>query len=306
MPEASEESAGSRRYVVILTARDEAKYLQGTVDSLAGQTVPPAELVIVNDGSRDETGPIADAAAARHAWVHVVHRPDRGERKVGGGVIEAFYAGHEAIRSTDYDYLCKLDGDLTLPPRYFERIMEKMDADPRLGGASGKVFNPVGDGFKEERIIDDMVSGAVNFWRRACWEQIGGYVRMVMWDGIAVHRARMFGWKASSFREDELRIIHHRLMGSSHRSVFHGRLRWGRGQWFMGCHPLYIFASGINRMRERPYVIGGLLIIAGYFQGMLQGLERYDDPEFRRHLHRWQLERLGLGFLAPKAQPGRG
>jgi poly-beta-1,6-N-acetyl-D-glucosamine synthase len=300
------DATANRSYVVVITARDEAEYLQGTLDSLVGQSIPPTEVVIVNDGSSDDTGTIADAAAEQYDWIHVVHRADRGVRKVGGGVIETFYAGYEVIKTEDYSYLCKLDGDLTLPNAYFEGVMKKMDADPRLGGASGKVFNPVGDGVKEERIIDQMVSGAVNFWRRACWEEIGGYVKMVMWDGIAMHRSRMFGWTTRSFRDDDLKIIHHRLMGSSHKNILHGRMRWGRGQWFMGCHPIYIFASGVNRMFERPYIIGGLCIIAGYFQGMLKGLDRYEDLEFRKFLHNWQLTRIGLGFLAPKIEPKNG
>jgi hypothetical protein len=71
----------------------------------------------------------------------------------------------------------------------------------------------------------------------------------------------------------------------------------------MGCHPLYILASGINRMFERPYMLGGICIVAGYFSSMLQGAPRYEDLEFRRHLHAWQLKRLGLGFLAPHVTP---
>ena len=128
--------SSDRSYVVIITAREEARYLQGTIDSIAGQALLPVEMVIVNDGSRDETGAIADAAAEKHAWIHVVHRDDRGERKVGGGVVETFYAGYEALRTRDFAYQCKLDGDLTLPPGYFEGIIRKMEADPALGGAS--------------------------------------------------------------------------------------------------------------------------------------------------------------------------
>jgi len=143
-------------------------------------------------------------------------------------------------------------------------------------------------------MIDDQVAGQVKFHRKECFEQIGGFVREVMWDGIDGHRARMLGWEARSFRDPELRIIHHRLMGSSQRSIIHGRLRWGRGQYFMGTHPLYIIASGINRMRERPFIIGGLLIILGYFLAWLRGVPRYEDSAFRRELHRWQLKRLHL------------
>ena len=95
-------------------------------------------------------------------------------------------------------------------------------------------------------------------------------------------------------KQPELRIAHHRLMGSSQTSIVHGRLRWGRGQYFMGTHPLYVLASGINRMRERPFVIGGACIVAGYFMSWLKGLPRYDDTEFRRALRTWQLKRLHL------------
>ncbi|HOE66847.1 MAG TPA: glycosyltransferase family 2 protein [Candidatus Hydrogenedentes bacterium] len=220
----------------------------------------------------------------------------------GGGVIEAFYSGYDRINPKDYDYICKLDADITFGDDYFENILKKMEADPRLAAASGKVFNPSlgSDKLFEESIIDEQVSGAAKFYRRTAFESIGGFVQENMWDGIDFHRARMMGWKTRSFRDENLRILHYRLMGSSHKSVYHGRLRWGLGQWFMGTHPLYIFATGVYRMHERPFVIGGLLIIAGYFWGMLQGRPRYDDRRFRRHLHHWQLRRLRLGFLAPK------
>src|SRR5690606_6889316 len=158
---------------------------------------------------------------------------------------------YEALRTTNYTYIAKIDGDCSFGETYFERILDIMEHDPRLGGASGKVFNPVGDQLFEERIIDEMVSGQIHLWRRSAWEDIGGFVREVMWDGITFHRARMCGWKTRSFHDPELRILHHRLMGSSEKNIIHGRLRWGRGQWFMGTHPLYIMASGINRMRER-------------------------------------------------------
>jgi len=293
-----------KRYVLLMPSRNEERLIQNTIDCISKQSIPPAEVIVVDDGSSDATGAIADAAAEKYPWLHVVHRPDRGVRKLGGGVIEAFYAGYETLETRDYDYICKLDADLTLPDDYFENIMKKMEKDPSLAAASGKVFNPsLGmDKLFEERIIDEQVSGAAKFYRRKAFEDIGGFVAAVMWDGIDFHRARMFGWKTRSFRDENLRILHHRLMGSSYKSVFHGRIRWGKGQWFMGTHPLYIIASGVFRTRERPYVIGGMLIIAGFFWAMLRCERRYDDRVFRKHLHAWQLKRLGLGWFAPHVE----
>ncbi|MDX1650698.1 MAG: glycosyltransferase family 2 protein, partial [Myxococcota bacterium] len=123
-------------------------------------------------------------------------------------------------------------------------------------------------------------------------EAIGGFVREVMWDGIAFHRARQEGWRTRSFDDPELRLIELRPMGASEGGILRGRLRWGRGQWFMGSAFPYVLASGLFRMRERPFVVGGLLIVAGYLDAWLRGRPRFEDPAFRRDLRAWQYGRL--------------
>jgi hypothetical protein len=116
----------------------------------------------------------------------------------------------------------------------------------------------------------------------------------------------MAGWRTQSFRDPELMIHDHRLMGSSYKSVYHGRIRWGWGQYFMGTHPLYILAIGIYRMRERPFVVGGILIVLGYLKGWVTRLTRYDYPGFRKSLHAWQFERLKLGKRLESIAPPPG
>ncbi len=71
-----------------------------------------------------------------------MRRADRGRRSVGPGVIDAFYAGYETIDASRFAYLGKLDLDLDLPPRYFQRRIEHMEANPRLGSCSGQAFYP--------------------------------------------------------------------------------------------------------------------------------------------------------------------
>lgn len=285
------------KYVLVSPVRDEAEYLQKTIDSMVAQTILPVKWVIVDDGSTDGTGAIIDKAAALHHWIEPMHRPNRGTRSVGPGVIDAFYAGYQGLSDTDYEFVGKMDGDLSFGPTYFEYLLRLFAGNTHLGAASGKCFHPLNGKLVEERIDDESVLGAMKFYRRKCFEEIGGFVREVMWDGIDFHRARMAGWETRSFRDPELRIIHHRQMGSSYHSVVHGRLRWGRGQYFMGTHPLYILVSGVNRMRERPFVLGGMCIVLGYFIAKLRGSPRYEDKAFRRELHRWQLKRLHLARL---------
>ena len=132
----------TRRYCLITPCRDEARYARRTLDSVLRQSVPPALWVIVDDGSKDETPQILAEYAARFPFIRMLTRADRGDRKLGGGVIDAFYAGYETIDPDEFDYVCKLDLDLDLPPRYFEILMERMEADPRIGTCSGKPYFP--------------------------------------------------------------------------------------------------------------------------------------------------------------------
>jgi cellulose synthase/poly-beta-1,6-N-acetylglucosamine synthase-like glycosyltransferase len=289
--------------LVVSPVKDEAEYLQRTVDSMVAQRHRAATWLIVDDGSTDDTAAIADRAAADHPWIRVLHRTPGTARRVGPGVIEALYAGLELADLDAYDFVCKLDGDLEFGPDYFATLMDRFAADPRLGTISGKTHIPVGGRFVLERTGDEFSHGVAKLYRRECFQEIGGFVRQVMWDGIDCHRCRMLGWKATSDPDPRLAIKHLRQMGSSHKSVYHGRRRWGRGQYFMGTHPLYILGIAAYRTAERPWVLGGLNILLGYLGAWARREPRYDDPQFRRHLHRWQLDELRRRFGLGRATP---
>lgn len=283
--------SATARILVISPARDEERTLARTIAAMEAQTLAPARWIVVYDGSSDRTPEILAEASARIPWLRVVRRGDRGFRKVGGGVIDAFYAGLESA-DVDYDFVAKMDVDLEFGPDYLARCLEHFAADPLLAAVSGKVYRYEGERLVEEFMIDEMVAGQFKLYRRDAFERIGGFVREVMWDGIDFHRCRMAGLRTASIDEPALRILHLRLMGSSDRSVYRGRLRWGAGQWFMGSSFSYVLASGVFRMRERPYGVGGLLIIAGYLAAAGRRAPRYEDPAFRRSLQTWQRGRL--------------
>ena len=288
-------SQPTSRIVIISPVRNEEKFISGIIDSLTQQTLKPVEWIIVDDGSSDRTYEIASEAAALHEWIRVIKKCDRGFRAVGPGVVEAFYYGYDRIESDEYDYVCKMDADLELKPKYFETLISYFDRDPYLGAASGKPFLNENGELIEERTHDEMVAGQINFYRRKCFEDIGGFVKEVHWDGIAFHRARMEGWRTRSIRNQALNFIHQRLMGSSGKGIVQGRLRWGKGQYFMGTHPLFLLAITIYRMREKPFFIGGLFIFIGYYRAFFTSMRRYDHNAFRKSLHAWQMERLKLG-----------
>ena len=282
-------------YCLITPCRNEAAYARRTLDSVIAQSVLPALWVIVDDGSDDETPAILAEYEAVHPFIRVVRRSDRGYRKLGGGVIDAFCEGYDTIDPSGFTYICKFDLDLELPTRYFEHVIEHMKRDPALGTVSGKPYFESSGELVPERCGDENSVGMIKFYRTDCFEDIGGFVRALNWDGIDGHRCRMKGWKAASVDDPEMRFLHFRPMGTSHKNWWTGRVRHGTGQHFMGTGPIYLLASVGARLLHPPVVVGSLAMMWGYFRGFLTRAPRYPDLEFRRFLRRYQRRSLLVG-----------
>lgn len=271
--------------------------MRRTLDSVMAQSVPPALWVVVDDGSTDDTPAILEAYSQRIPYLRIVRRVNRGRRSVGPGVIEAFYAGMESVKLGEFAYLCKLDLDLDLPTHYFEILMERMERNPRIGTTSGKPYfvSPQDNRLVAEVCGDEMSVGMTKFYRVECFNEIGGFVREVMWDGIDCHRCRMLGWIAESVDESDLRFVHLRPMGSSQKGIWTGRVRSGYGQYFMGTAPIYLLASAMYRVLKHPVVIGSVAMVWGYALNAVRRQGRYDDLEFRQFLRRYQYACLRYG-----------
>ena len=269
--------------------------MRQTLDSVVGQSLRPTKWVIVDDGSTDDTPAILAGYAARHEWISIVTRADRGTRAVGPGVVDAFYSGYQTIDCSEFDFVCKLDLDLLLPPRYFETLIDRMNADTRIATCSGKSYIRENGRLVFERHGDDTSLGMTKFYRSIRFQEIGGFVREVMWDGIDCHQCRMHGWIACSWDDPDLRFVHLRPMGSSQQSIYAGRMRHGYGQYFMGTGFLYLAASALSRINQRPYVLGSLATMWGWIQSAALQRPRYENPEFRRFLRRYQRRALLVG-----------
>lgn len=283
-------------YVVISPCRNEADFMRRTLDSVVAQDLRPTLWIIVDDGSSDATPDILAEYSARHDWIKVVQKPDRGHRAVGPGVIEAFYAGLGTVDLERFRYLCKLDLDLDLPTGYFAGLIARMEANPRVGTCSGKTYFRTASGqMVSEKIGDEMSIGASKFYSTKCFSQIGGFVREVMWDGLDCHKARQLGWIACSWDDPELRFEHLRPMGSSQQGILAGRRRHGFGQYYMGSDPLYFVATAIKKMFHRPFVLGGLATLQGFFGAMLRREPQHSDADLRAFVRAYQRRALRVG-----------
>jgi biofilm PGA synthesis N-glycosyltransferase PgaC len=277
------------KYVVISPVRDEAAYIKNTIESMAAQTIRPSQWIIVNDGSTDETGAIIDEYAAKYSWIFAVHRDNRGFRKAGGGVVEAFNDGYRVLQVPDWDFLVKLDGDLSFEPDYFEKCFGNFQREDKLG-VGGGVMCYIKDGVKEfEENPAFHVRGATKIYRRACWDAIGGFWPAPGWDTMDEVKASMLGWTTRSF--PDLHLLHHRHTGAAD-GTWKNLVKNGRANYICGYHPIFMLSKCVNRLRRQPYLIGSIALFFGFISGYLKKIPQVNEPQTIQYLRQQQLSRL--------------
>ena len=277
------------RYVIVTPVRDEEEHLEATIASVSAQTLRPMEWVIVDDGSADRTGEIIDRYAAQTPWIRAVHRPNRGFRKSGGGVVEAFNAGCESLQCDTWDFIVKLDGDLSFSPNYFQTCFEYFNADPRLGIGGGEIYHDLGGELRLEANPKFHIRGATKIYRRRCWEDLGGLWPGPGWDTIDEVKANMLGWKTVTF--DDLRLIHHRVTGFAD-GFLRDRVKHGLACYISGYHPIFVLASCFYRLPKKPYIVGSFAVFWGFLKGYFTQTPRVTDDRLIRYLRMQQLRRL--------------
>ncbi len=249
--------------------------------------------MLVDDGSTDKTGALIDAAANRHSWISALHRPDRGFRKQGGGVIEAFYDGFELVERESWDFLVKLDGDLEFSADYFENCLSRFASDSQLGIGGGRIYGEFNGALVEDSPGDPPfhVRGATKIYRRAAWQAIGGLIKAPGWDTLDEVKANMLGWRTYSFKE--LRVLQLKPTGSADGS-WQNWVKNGRANYVVGYHPIFMLVKCVKRLRERPYGVAGLGLLIGFISGYVKGVPRVRDRELINYLRQQQINRLLL------------
>ena len=229
--------------------------------------------------------------AKRYSWIELVQRPERQDRNFAGKA-HAFNAGFERVRSLEFDVIGNLDADISFERDYFEFLLSKFAEYPRLGVTGTTMREANHDAMKDTFYHFRDVFGACQLFRRECFEEVGGYTP-IKWGGIdwiAVRTARLKGWQTRSF-SDKI-FFHHRPMGETDSNKWKARFDYGRKDYFLGNHPLWqVFRVGY-KMLKRPYVIGGLMLAAGYVYSLVVQIERPVTPELLRLHRQEQLERL--------------
>jgi poly-beta-1,6-N-acetyl-D-glucosamine synthase len=279
------------KYVLITPSRNEEKFIKKTLDSMVSQTLLPVRWVIVDDGSTDRTGELADEYAKRYPWIEVVHRPRHLDRSFAGKV-HAFNDGYARVKDLDYEVIGNLDSDLSFDPDYLEFLMQKFADNSELGVAGTPFIENGYDSAKDSFEGENHVAGGCQLFRRKCWEQVGGYVpnRAGGIDWVAVTTARMKGWTTRSFREK--RFNHYRALGTAQRGVLASLFSYGEKDYYLGNSPIWEIFRVTYRMIKPPLLVGGLSVLAGFCSAGLRRTKRAVTPELMRFHRKEQMKKL--------------
>ena len=279
------------KYVVISPVRDEELNIEKTILSMVSQSIKPVEWIIVDDGSTDNTGSIIDAYAAQYHWIKALHRNDRGFRQAGGGVIDAFYDGYNRLRSKEWAYIVKLDGDLKFDGDYFENCFKYFDEDQNLGISGGGIYHLLHDKMILEENPVFHVRGATKIYRQACWNDIGGLFRVPGWDTLDEIKANLCGWKTKGFVE--MKLLHLRYTGEAEGS-WRNLVKNGLANYIAGYHPLFMFFKCMKRSVQKPYGIQAIGLMYGFMKGYFKKIPQVDDRELVCYLRKEQINSLLL------------
>jgi len=258
------------RYVLITPARNEQAFLERTIEGVLSQSVKPLRWIIVDDRSSDNTAQIVSSHLLSCDFLRLLKITDSGGRHFGHKA-NAFNAAVRSLSDCDYEFIGNLDADIALPPQYYERVLAKFESDPTLGLAGGSVETKLRNGFVSLMVAPDSVSGAVQLFRRACFEQIGGGYLALERGGIdaaAEVVTRMKGWRVRSFQE--ITVRENRYMGTANHRFLRSRMNEGARFHSLGYDTTFFLLRAIYRMKSKPYVIGSLGALIGFLAARLR------------------------------------
>jgi poly-beta-1,6-N-acetyl-D-glucosamine synthase len=289
-------------YVLVTPARNEADFIEKTIESVIAQTVRPVRWVIVNDGSTDGTDAIVRRFAARHDWIELLNLPPRAERNFAGKVI-AVRAGQARVAGLQYDAIGNLDADILFDEDYFSFLLKKLAEDAGLGLVGTPYVDPLSRPSDYRFASIEHVTGPCQLFRRDCFEAIGGYVPVKggAVDRIADIAVRMHGWKTRRFAEKV--YFHYRHTGTAQQNVLVSKFKDGGKDYSVGSSPLWELFRMVYQMTKRPFVVGSLMEACGYLWASMRRRDRPVSREMVEFCRREQMQRLRTLLTGGPLQP---
>lgn len=281
-------------YILVSPVYNEEKYIRGTIESVIKQTLRPVQWVIVSDNSTDHTENIVKEYLKNNDFITLVHFENPADTESNLGKVSRRMAAciNEGMKHVkhDYDFIGNLDGDVTFEKDYYEKLIKKFIDDNSLGLGGGFIYNIAGDKKWPYFAKTHQVGGPIQFFRKECWEQIGGYFPGGHLDYFAVMGCKKYGWKVQSFPEIE--VLHHKNPKVVGKNLMKIKFHLGRMDYVCGELFIYTLARAISQLTSKPLVIGSCSRIAGYLYSKITRTPKQVPPSLKEFLKEEQLRKL--------------
>jgi biofilm PGA synthesis N-glycosyltransferase PgaC len=293
----------SDRLLLISPVRNEGENVERTVRSVLAQTRPPDLWIVVDDASDDDTLERLRALEGEAGFLRVLEAPqkrdnhDAVDRLAVAAEAIAFNWALAGAAGENFTHVAKLDGDVELPPEYYERMLSSMRADPKLGIVGGTLIEQTGGRWKRIPIPDHHVHGAVKLYTRDCFEAIGGIHERLGWDTIDETYARMYAYRTYTHRDV---VARHLRPAASAGGRLRGRARHGRCAYIAGYGGLWsTLRSAKIAATASPPVASGAAFLYGYAEAAARSVSRVEDERYLEFV-RAELRGRMRGALRPK------
>ena len=278
-------------YVLITPARDEADYIERTITSVISQTILPIKWIIVSDNSTDNTTEIVKKYAKEYHFIKLITINSSSTRDFSSKV-KAFNTAYKHLKTLNYDFIGNLDADLSFPTDYYEILILKFIENEKLGIAGGTVYDILHGNPHKCLVNATSVRGGIQFFRRDCFKQIGGYIPLKIGgeDAVAEVTAKMKGWEVKTY--SDIDVLHHRPTGTAQVNALKAKILRGKEYYLLGYDPFFMLIRTLYRTIERPFVLGSILMLVGYLSLYLRRSKMMVPHEFVRYLRSEQLKKL--------------
>ncbi|AZB22003.1 glycosyltransferase family 2 protein [Kaistella haifensis] len=203
------------KFLIIIPTHNEEKNILFCLESLKNQTFRDYKIVVVNDGSTDQTQAIVNEFAAAHPDFEIKNL-EKSEHQPGAKVVRTFNKGLEMVDLKDFDIICKFDADIIFPVNYLKKIHDVYEKNPKAGMVSGivKIKKNVFEknfafNFSDEKgqwVFENIssknhVRGPIKSYRKECFQEMNGLRPVLGWDNIDVMLAKKHGWEVITIKD---------------------------------------------------------------------------------------------------------
>ena len=282
------------KIAIVIPIHNEAAHIEQVLSALIGQTTQAAEVVLVNDQSTDNSLEIIEDKIKQYPHFKCISsNASANGHFPGPKVIQAFYQGLIAIQS-DYDIICKFDGDILLPPNYLERLVELFQSNESVGMAGGLLYIKNKNGWTYETIASKHhLRGPIKSYRKACFKDIDGLKPVLGWDTIDVLMARYHSWTVVI--DQKLRVKHLKPTGTAYDGNSRYNLGFALYNMRTGWLLAFLSISKLTVIRRQPNLFFNALW--GYYKSCKSGKAHILTKEESRFMKKLRWKKLLNHFI---------